>query len=73
MSKTKFITIYEYGSGGIWQYVYANSQEQITAKYPKLSVLEEEPEWFAERILSAGKLREYDIEDEPDEIMKGFQ
>ena len=72
MPRNKFITVFEYGSGGAWQYVHADARDQILAKYPKLTVLDVEPAWFKERILSDGPLREYDIDDEPDDIMRNF-
>ena len=71
--KTKFLTVYDYGTGGVWQYVYAESKKDILDKYPKLEVLDEKPEWFEDRVESIKDLRIYDIDDAPDEVMKGFQ
>ena len=65
--KRKFLTVYDYGSGGVWQYVLADNKGQIEEKYPQLTVLEELPEWWAERPVEVE--REYDINEEPDEFM----
>lgn len=67
--RKKFLTVYDYGSGGIWQYVHAEDAEQILTKYPALEIVEEEPEWLKDSQLT---LREYDVEAEPDKVMAGF-
>lgn len=69
MKKQRFLTVYDYGSGGVWQYVHAESPEQIMAKYPALEIVNSEPSWLTAH---HQKLREYDIEAEPDHVMSGF-
>ncbi len=69
--RKKFTTVYDYGMGGVWQYIFADSNEQIEEKYPKLEVLEELPDWWKKNPLHID--REYDIEDEPDKFMLGMQ
>lgn len=65
--KRRFLTIYDYGMGGVWQYVHAESTEEITAKYPALEIVNELPAAMKDL-----KLREYDIDDIPDEVMAHF-
>ena len=60
-AKEKLLTAYDYGSGRVWQYIYANSPQEILRKYPGLTVFIEEPSWFKDRILSKITVREYDI------------
>jgi hypothetical protein len=69
MNKRRFLTVYDYGAGRVWQYIYAENPEQVQAKYPALQVVASEPIWLegAQRTL-----REYDIDAEPDEVMAGF-
>jgi virulence-associated protein VapD len=67
--KHRFLTVYDYGQGGVWQYVNAETAEQITAKYPALQIVKSEPQWLKD---SKQSLREYDIEDAPDQVMAGF-
>jgi hypothetical protein len=42
--KTKLLTVYDYGMGAIWRYIYARRAEEIADKYPGLEVLEQEPD-----------------------------
>ncbi len=71
--KEKFLTLYDYGSGGVWQYIYAESEEQVLNKYSRLVIVKHKPDVFEVRIVAGVPLREYDIDDDPDEIMKNFQ
>ena len=67
MMKKRFLTVDDYGMGGIWQYIWAESANEITKKYPGLRVVHDVPQWLEKE----PKLvyREYDIEDEPDEFL----
>jgi hypothetical protein len=42
----KFLTCYDYGTGGIWRYIIADSQQQILTKYPELEVVDKIPAWM---------------------------
>ena len=68
-TKNKYLTVYDYQTGGVWQYVYAESKEDILKKYPALKIVDQTSCWLKEL---DRKLREYDINDEPDSVMKGF-
>lgn len=68
--RRRFLTVYDYGQGGIWQYIHADRADQITAKYPALKIVEIEPAWLS--AANAPRLREYDVEAEPDEILVEF-
>lgn len=46
--KRKFLVNYDYGMGGAWAYVMADSEEQIADRYPELSVVHDPPAWLTE-------------------------
>ena len=46
MSSKRYLAVYDYGSGGVWMYVRAASKDQIRARFPGLSVVNEEPSWM---------------------------
>ena len=68
--RQRFLTVYDYGTGGVWQWITADSSAQILAKYPKLRVFAQPPAWWEER--SMPELLTYDIDDEPDNVLAGF-
>jgi hypothetical protein len=49
--KRSFVAVYDYGMGGVWLMIEAESAEQIQERYPRLSVVSEgDPDWItAER------------------------
>ncbi len=63
----EYLTVYDYGSGAVWQYIKASSKDEIAAKYPKLKVLDCEPDWFDQEF--RGRIRKYNIGDVPDEFL----
>ena len=65
--KQKFLTLYDYGTGGIWTYIRANSAKEVSAKYPKLTILEKDPDWFTDEDRQATKT--VDIDDPPDAFL----
>lgn len=65
--RKKFLTVYDYGTGGVWTYVTAGDRNDILKKYPKLQVLDSEPEWFTSD--DRNGIRTCDIDDEPDDFL----
>jgi hypothetical protein len=50
--KRPYLAVYDYGTGGVWIYVYAQSPEQVTARYPGLTVFTEWRDWMTpERVI----------------------
>lgn len=47
MTKKPFLVVYDYGQGGIWAYVVAESAEQIEREFPELRVVHERPDWMS--------------------------
>lgn len=67
--KKKFLTLYDYGTGGIWTYILANSAKDILDKYPKLTIVDQEPGWFIDGRVHL-VIRTIDIDDTLDECLK---
>jgi hypothetical protein len=43
---TKYLVLYDYGQGGVWAYLVADSAEQIRREFPALRVYDEPPNWM---------------------------
>ena len=41
-----FLTVYDYGMGGVWTYIIAASSDQIRQAYPQLQIVMEPPQWM---------------------------
>ncbi len=46
--KTDHLVCYDYGTGGVWLYLQAESAEQITDRFPEFIVIIERPPWLDE-------------------------
>lgn len=44
-----FLCVYDYGMGGIWVLISAESKEQITKLYPELIVYDDKPNWMDQK------------------------
>lgn len=61
--KRPYLTLYDYGSGGIWTYIRAETADEITAKFRDLVVYETKPAWMGENRRQAIEGRGvYDVE-----------
>ena len=49
MKKKKFIFFYDYGTGGVWYYIYAYAKEAIEKVFPEMYVFEKPPKRFSLR------------------------
>ena len=64
--KREFLTVYDYGMGGIWMVFRARSANEIVQKYPMLIPFGERPAWMtAEVHVRIRANRFYDIDEEP--------
>jgi hypothetical protein len=62
--KRPFLTVYDYGMGGVWRVLLAESEAEIAAKYPELTVIVEQPPWMSNETLSEIETRStVDIDD----------
>ena len=46
MTKQRFLVNYDYGMGGAWAYLLAESEAEIADRFPELSVVREPPVWL---------------------------
>ncbi|HEU4427751.1 MAG TPA: hypothetical protein VFT98_03270 [Myxococcota bacterium] len=44
--KQKYLTVYDYGTGGVWAFILAESPREIVERYPELTVVSEIPGWM---------------------------
>jgi hypothetical protein len=69
--KAKYLTVYDYGTGGVWAIIAAPSRNDIAAKYPMLKVFDDPPGWmsqsqYTEILLTSS----FDLDDEPPNWLK---
>ena len=65
----KFLTCYDYGTGGIWRYVFAESAQEIITKYPELEVVDLVPEWMDQNVINSPNELTIDVNDNNDEFL----
>lgn len=64
--KREFFTVDDYGQGGIWLVIRAESADAIKEKYPELDVFDEPPEFLTSDVVERTRAkRSYDLDDEP--------
>ncbi len=44
--KQTFLAVHDYGMGGVWLLIDAESVSRVRAKFPKLIVYEDRPSWM---------------------------
>jgi hypothetical protein len=44
--KTKFLVVYDYGTGGAWALLLADSAEQVRERFPELQIVTQWPAWL---------------------------
>jgi hypothetical protein len=65
VGKQPFLTVYDYGAGGVWAIVRSPDKKSIERKYPILDVLDERPSWMSDDLYATIAERHfYDIDDE---------
>jgi hypothetical protein len=45
---SRFLVVYDYGQGGIWAYLRADSPDEIHSKFRDLTVYQSPPKWMSE-------------------------
>jgi hypothetical protein len=63
--KTTFLAAHDYGMGGIWILIDAESPEQVERLYPQLKVVPQRPTWLDERYMDIMRQRLHFDVDEP--------
>lgn len=49
LQKNEYLVAYDYGAGAVWAIVVARSPEEITSRYPQLTVYTSPPDWMSEQ------------------------
>lgn len=60
--KKRFLVASDYGQGGVWALVRADSEEQIHRLYPELVVAAERPPWMSDDVFARLEALETDID-----------
>jgi hypothetical protein len=71
--KRPFLTVYDYGQGGVWLFLLAESEEQIRERYPDLQIAEKPPPSLDEEQLADIRARTLDIDDETDPFLASLR
>jgi hypothetical protein len=66
----KHLVVYNYGQGGLWAFIHANSAQEIEDLYPELKVVDQMPSWMTPEM--ASRLEECDLEDRPGGFLAGL-
>jgi len=74
MDKQEFFVVYDYGQGGLWAILRAESAEQVRRKYPGLDVFEGRPPMLDDATVSGiRRAGVRDIDDPPDGWLADLQ
>jgi hypothetical protein len=46
--KSEYLACYDYGTGGAWAYLLADSAAQIRERFPELQVVTDRPNWLSD-------------------------
>jgi hypothetical protein len=69
--KRAYLSVYDYGAGGLWLVVLAPSRKAIERKYPFLDVLEGRPEWMTDAFYRGVVDRHlYDVDAAPETLLR---
>jgi len=60
--KRRYLGVYDYGQGGRWALVLAESAEEIRIRFPELEVVNERPGWMTDDYYPRLEGRIYDID-----------
>jgi hypothetical protein len=74
MDKQEFFVVYDYGQGGLWAILRAESAEQVRRKYPGVEVFEGRPPMLNDATVSSiRRAGVRDIDDPPDGWLADLQ
>jgi hypothetical protein len=72
--KRAFLTVYDYGQGGVWLFLLAESEEQIRDRYPDLQVVDVPPPSLDdEQLADIRARRTLDIDDATDPFLASLR
>lgn len=53
MNRKEFLVLYDYGQGGLWVLVHADSADQIRQRFSEVQVFDERPAMVSDDMLEA--------------------
>lgn len=62
MDKRRYLASYDYGQGGLWGFIYAESIDEITSRFPEIDVVDSPPEWMDDEYIDMLGERSEDID-----------
>ncbi|HEV2952465.1 MAG TPA: hypothetical protein VG015_00035 [Candidatus Dormibacteraeota bacterium] len=71
MASTRFLTVYDYGQGGVWRVVLAESRAQVEWEFSLLTVMDGPPSWMTAAELDVVKV--VDIDSGEDEFLNSLR
>lgn len=73
MNQKTFMAAYDYGTGGLWGIVRAESEEEILRLYPELVIVRVRPAWMTDESYARMMRREtYDLDAPPTGMLKAI-
>jgi hypothetical protein len=68
-AKKRFLVVYDYGTGGVWAFVWARSEEEIHRAFRDLDVVDATPSWLVgDQLAMMEERRTFDVDDvKPDD------
>ena len=49
---SEFLVLYDYGMGGLWAVVIADSADEILSRYPEVRIANNRPDWMDHTLFS---------------------
>lgn len=69
--KKTFLVCYDYGMGGLWGLLSAQSESDIRRIFPELSIFQERPRWMKdEQYVRIVEKQRHDIDETPKGMLK---
>ena len=66
MRMKEYFVLYDYGQGGLWAVIYAESAQRIKDRYPQLQVFDHPPETLSSDLIAdIRRTSVFDIHDSP--------
>jgi hypothetical protein len=63
-AKSRYLTVYDYGTGGVWSFVLARTAKEIEDTFRDLNVVESTPDWLNDdERMDIEKHKTFDIDD----------
>jgi hypothetical protein len=69
--KAPHLVVYDYGTGGVWAIITAESASAISRRYPLLTVVEQRPPWMTDvEYQRISATHSYDLDQQPDDFLQ---